>query len=169
MRKWTPFATTNSQHHPWKFNFKRKASNIQTISRIPSPNTSANKRQFIVHSAAPILVNALVQVFVGLLSSAKLAHEVQTEFDKLMTSQNLNLPDIQYLSVLPAIVSEALRLSLIISPPSIYYKVDRDIWHENWFLPKDSLLVFDREDIFLENKKLADTQVWYTPVDIADD
>ena len=122
-------------------------------------HTFTNKRQFVIDSASPILINALVQVFVGLLSSTKIAHEVQIEFDKLMTSQNLNLSDIQYLSVLPATVSEALRLSLIMSPPCIYYQLSKDAWYEHWFLPKDSLLVFDREDIFLENDKLADTQV----------
>jgi hypothetical protein len=166
--RWIRFGMTSSQLRPWKYNFKLKASNIQTIWRISSSNIPANIRNFIVDSASPILVNALVQVFVGLLSSTKLAHEVQIEFDKLMTSQTLNLPDIQYLSVLPAIVSEALRLSLILSPPSLYYRVDRDVWYENWFLPKGSLLVFDREDIFLENKKLADTQVRYACF-IADD
>jgi hypothetical protein len=69
------------------------------------------------------------------------------------------MEEIQDLVVLPAIVAESLRLSILSSPTNVLYQITQDLWYKKYFLPKNSIIVFDREEIFMDSTKLSDGQV----------
>ena len=120
---------------------------------------SSHNRQYVVTSGAGLITGALRQALVGLLSDYKIARQAQAELDKLIYSKWLSKKDVQGLVALQAITAESIRLSLLTSPIEIMYQLNEDIWYNRWFLPKNSIIIFDRENIFSESPKLLDSQV----------
>ena len=69
------------------------------------------------------------------------------------------MEDVQDLVVLPAIVAESLRLSMLASPTNVLYQITEELWYKKYFLPKNSIIIFDRDEIFTDSPKLSDGQV----------
>jgi dynactin complex subunit len=124
------------------------------------PPLSSNNRQHVVNSGTSLIASSLHQAFVGLLSDYKIARQAQAEIDKLIYSKWLSKRDVQGLVALQAIVAESIRLSLLFSPPEILYQITDDLWYNRWFLPKHSIIIFDRDEIIPYSSKLSDTQVF---------
>lgn len=95
-----------------------------------------------------------------MLSDYRIARQAQFELDQSFLSKaSLSIEELEDLVILPAIGAESMRLSLLATPPDVLYKITEDIWYQKFFLPKNSLIVFDRNDIFPNSTKLSDGQV----------
>jgi hypothetical protein len=107
-----------------------------------------------------VITGGLHQALVGLLSNLQIGRQAQNELDKILHTDRITMDDIQDLVVLPAIVAESLRLSMLASPTSVLYQIAEDLWYKNYFLPKNSIIIFDRDEVFTESTKLSDGQVF---------
>ena len=117
----------------------------------------SNDRGYIVENGSSIITSALHQALVGLLSNFQIGRQAQSELDKLVDANKFSTEDTQDLVVLPAIIAESLRLGVLSSPMDFTYKTKEDLWYKRWFIPKNSIIIFDRDDIF--TTKLSDSQV----------
>ena len=95
-----------------------------------------------------VVTGALHQALLGLLSNYQIGREAQSELDKLVHTERISLEDIQDLFVLPTIIAESLRLSMLTSPTELMYRTNEGLWYKKWFLPKNSIIIFDRDKIF---------------------
>ena len=96
----------------------------------------------------------------GLLLDLKIVQQAQFELNTLLSSKTyLAVEDTNDLLALPAIVSESLRLSVLINPVKTLYQTRNDIWYKKWFIPKDSIIVFDHGEIH-PDAMLGDDEVY---------
>ena len=125
-----------------------------------SSQTLTHLREYIVQCASRLISGALHQALFGMLSDHRIARQAQLELDQSFLSKaSLSIEELEDLVILPAIGAESMRLSLLAAPPDVLYKITEDIWYQKFFLPKNSLIVFDRSDIFPSSTKLSDGQV----------
>jgi len=117
-----------------------------------------------VDNGTSIVTGALHQALLGLLSHYQIGREAQSELDKLVHTDRISLEDIQDLYVLPTIIAESLRLSILTSPTELMYRTNEDLWYKKWFLPKNSIIIFDRDEIFAS--ELSDRQVYLSSMPI---
>jgi Cytochrome P450 len=115
---------------------------------------------FITNYTTYALTNALNQGLVGLLTNYPIGRRAQGELDKLIRSPRISLEESKGLVVLPAVVQESIRRSLVVAPMDTIYQVSEDAWHKNYFLPKGSLLIIDRDEIFPPGSRLSDEEVF---------
>lgn len=114
---------------------------------------------YLVDNNAALLSSALHQALIGLLTNYKVARDLQDELETLIDGKNkLSLKDLTGLPILPAIVAESLRLTVLTTPPEVWYRITDDLWYKKWFLPKGSIVILDREMIF-PTARLSDSQV----------
>ena len=119
----------------------------------------SDNSQYIVEQCSAVITGGLHQALVGLLSNFQIGRQAQNELDKILHTDRITMDDIQDLVVLPAIVAESLRLSIMASPTNVLYQITQDLWYKKYFLPKNSIIVFDRDEIFTDSTKLSDGQV----------
>ena len=124
----------------------------------PSVHVSDNS-QYIVEQCSAVITSGLHQALVGLLSNFQIGRQAQNELDEILHTNRISVEDIQDLVVLPAIVAESLRLSMLASPTNVLYHITEDLWYKKYFLPKNSIIIFDRDEIFTDSPKLSDGQV----------
>jgi hypothetical protein len=120
---------------------------------------NSDNSQYIVEQCSAVIAGGLHQALVGLLSNFQIGRQAQNELDKILHADRITMEEIQDLVVLPAIVAESLRLSILSSPTNVLYQITQDLWYKKYFLPKNSIIVFDREEIFMDSTKLSDGQV----------
>lgn len=112
-------------------------------------------------SGSTVIAGSLHQALVGLLSNYQVGRQAQWELDKLVHSRSrLSIEDTRGLVILPAIVAESLRLSLLATPMEVLYFTLEDLWYKKWFLPKHSIVILDRHETFAYSSKLSDGQVF---------
>jgi hypothetical protein len=93
------------------------------------------------------------------LSNYKVARDLQDELETLVDGKNkLSLKDLIGLPILPAIVAESLRLTVLNAPSDVLFRLSDDLWSKKWFLPKGSIVILDR-DIIFPTTRLTDPQV----------
>ena len=121
---------------------------------------SSDDRQYIVDNGSSVITGALHQALVGLLSNYQIGRQAQNELDKILHTDRISVEDFNDLVVLPAIVAEALRLSMITSPVEVVFQTTDDFWYKKYFIPRNSIIILDRDAIFTDHSsKLSDVQV----------
>jgi Cytochrome P450 len=123
-----------------------------------STSISLTFSRYIVDTNASLLSDSLHQALIGLLSNYQVALSAQEELDTLVHGTDaLSLTDLSGLPVLPAIVTESMRLSLLNNPPDVWHLVARDTWYKSHFFPRNTLLILDRDNPF--PSELSDSKV----------
>jgi len=144
----------------WGVSCKSKISHIRSSSRIYHFAISqSNVSHFITNYTTYSLTNALNQALIGLLTNYPIGRQAQAELDKLVRSSRIGVEDVKGLVVLPAVVEEAIRRSLIVGPMDTLYQVEEDTWYKTYFVPKRSLIIFDQDEIFPPGSRLSDDEV----------
>ena len=144
----------------WGVSCKSKISHIRSSSRIYHFAISqSNVSHFITNYSTYSLTNALNQALIGLLTNYPIGRQAQGELDKLVRSSRIGVEDVKGLVVLPAVVEEAIRRSLIVGPMDTLYQVKEDTWYKTYFVPKSSLIIFDQDEIFPPGSRLSDDEV----------
>jgi len=131
--------------------------NRPRVCSFVTPN--AYNRGYIVDNNASLIGSGLHQSLIGLLSNYKVARDLQDELETLIDAKNkLSLKDLIGLPILPAIVAESMRLTILKTPSDVCYRLSEDMWYRKWFLPKGSIVILDRDMIF-PTVRLTDPQV----------
>jgi len=93
-------------------------------------------------------VPALYQAIEGLLLDLNIAQQAQSQLSTFVPSKShLLLEETTKLVALRSIAAECLRLGVLSEPPQKLYQSANEIWYKRWFLPKDSILVFEDHEI----------------------
>lgn len=115
-------------------------------------------RQYVISTSSPLVIGALHQALIGLLSNYKIAREAQIELDTLYQKPKTSSKDLESLPILKAIVAESMRLGLSTATPDVWYRSTEDLWYKKWFIPKGSVVILDRQIPFT-NLMFTDHQV----------
>ena len=107
-----------------------------------------------------MVTGALHQALIGLLSNYKIAREAQTALDTLYSKPKISSKDLESLVILRAIVTESMRLGISTAAPDVWYRSRADLWYKKWFIPKNSIIILDRQIPFT-NPVFLDKQVCY--------